>query len=376
MSCSAKAPGRKDYNFEGQERAFEGRRVEGDVRADRYQHRKKNIARRAGEEGIVTLYRKRGDEKGTVYDLSLSPRQSAQHAESHCFLETDGALIAWLLEMAAESPTARSLVACAGARGWNCRMDDLGGAGYAIDAESKILCLDHSGFKPSAIGRSIHYRNMLALHFIKGLRQIWQSEHRTRQRTQTGSALRPDAALMLARAHAADCESVSILVAWEWRGAGNAEPWRVLLGGDEGDMAIVFTRALEKDPAGFYDGSVLARTFCQWYAQETRIGASDSATLATLDDALRKGDGRGAEALTPAHVESVSALPGGAAYLSGMGEAICRDPYFLSLNDPINEAHLFQIVHDSTAHMAGGVAFRDPSLARRIFPVERVKLTD
>lgn len=338
------------------------------MKADRFQHKKKSIAGRAAEEGYIAHTRERGHEKGEVFDFSKSARAFLE--KTH--VETDSALLESLLKLAGESPTARGLASCARAKSWSCHMDDLGGAGFTLDHSEKILRLDHFGLKASAIARSSHYSNTIALNLIKGLRRIWHAE----RGVDDGSSLRPESALMLARALAADCETVAILAAWEWRGAGHAEPWRVLLGSEEGDMAMAFTRALEKDPAGFYDGSILARAFCQWYADEARIGACDSAALAKLDVWLKENKKLGQAALAPGNVESAAALPGGANYLSGMGGTICADPYFLDMHDPINEAHLFQIIHDSKAHIAGGVPFRDSALAARIFPDMRVKLPE
>jgi hypothetical protein len=59
-----------------------------------------------------------------------------------------------------------------------------------------------------------------------------------------------------------------------------------------------------------------------------------------------------------------------------MGPNICADPYFVSLDDPINESHLFQIVYDSKVVMIEGVPFRDRKLARLIFPGIPVKVSE
>ena len=55
-------------------------------------------------------------------------------------------------------------------------------------------------------------------------------------------------------------------------------------------------------------------------------------------------------------------------YLKGVVETVMRDPFFCSLEDPINEAHLFQIVYDNKVTLVEGVPFRDDKLARKIFP--------
>ena len=58
-------------------------------------------------------------------------------------------------------------------------------------------------------------------------------------------------------------------------------------------MAMIFTRAIERDPTGFYDGSVLTRTFCQWYGDEARVASCDHDILEQMDILME--DAQGAE---------------------------------------------------------------------------------
>ena len=289
--------------------------------------------------------------------------------------ERDSDVVQWAGALASDSPAARLLLKEAQHAGWSVTLDALEQGGYAIDEAEKTIAIDHFGYSASAIGRSAHIRHTMFINFIRALRQIW---HDARGH-QFETTHRPDAVLMLERARAADCETIAILVGWELRAGGHSELWRTIIGGEEGDMAMIFTRALEKDPAGFYDGSVLTRTFCQWYGDKARVAACDHGVLEQMDELLQERGtaglpGRGA--LQGGDIEKLSCLPGGACYLAGMGANIAGDPYFATLDDPINESHLFQIAYDSKVVMVEGVPFRDKGLARLIFPGAKQSVKD
>jgi hypothetical protein len=346
------------------------------LRSDRFERtgrKKKNRA--ITEDVVIAHYRGKSDPSSSLNPVNLSSIgfekiRTFQNLEAYPFaFESDLDVLQWLCGMAAESPTARLLLKEAQLERWDIRLDDLSQGGYAVDDDAHTVAIDHFGFTASALGRSAFFRNALFINFVKALRQLWHSRSgHSFERTH-----RPDVALMLERARAADCETIAILVGWELRGAGYSDVWRSILGSEEGDMAMIFTRAIEKDPAGFYDGSVLTRAFCQWYGDEGRIVSCDHATLERMDFLLEEAQGAkafGDEPLRSEDIEKLSVLPGGKAYLNGMGKNICTDPYFMALNDPINESHLFQVVYDSKVVLAGGVPFRDKKLARLIFPGE------
>lgn len=347
-----------------------------DLRSDRFERKGQKKKNRAiSEDVVIAHYRGKNDPSSSLYPVNLSSIgfekiRAFQNLEAYPFaFESDLDVLQWLCGMAAESPTARLLLKEAQLERWDIRLDDLSQGGYGIDDEAHTVLLDHFGFTAGALGRSAFFRNALFINFVKALRQLWheRSGH-SFERTH-----RPDVALMLERARAADCETIAVLVGWELRGAGYSDVWRSILGSEEGDMAMIFTRAIEKDPAGFYDGSVLTRAFCQWYGDAGRVASCDHATLERMDAMLENAQGAkifGDDPLRAADIEKLSVLPGGKAYLNGMGRNICTDPYFMALNDPINESHLFQVVYDSKIVLAGGVPFRDKRLARLIFPGE------
>lgn len=286
--------------------------------------------------------------------------------------ESDDDIFYWACGMAGESPAACALLKKAQEEGATITLADLQGEGYLVDGDSFDITLDHFGFTAGALGRSAHFRNALFLNFIKALRARFHE----RQRYDFESFARPDAALMLERTVAADIETIAILAGWELRAAGYTDIWRSILGSEEGDMAMIFTRAIEKDPAGFYDGSVLTRTLCQWYGDDARVAQADALALEAMDDHLHDGGTFGTDSLKADAIEMISNMPGAQPYLEGMGANIATDPYFVAMHDAINEAHLFQIVYDSKVTMVEGVPFRDSGLARKIFPSGLVTVKD
>jgi len=383
MSASAKARARKEYVLSGALAPDAGEYEELDeVRADRFE--RKGASRRIKkmtEDVVISHIRGNAGHATSVGPVMLDSIRAEDIRAFHNLeafpyaFETDHDVISWACAMAGESPTARLLLKEAQTEGWSVELDDLAQAGYAIDDQSRRIILDHFGYTANALGRSSYFRNALFVHFIKALREVWHERHGH----NFDETHRADCILLLERARAADCQTVAILCGWELRGAGYADLWRSILGSDEGDMAMIFTRAIEKDPAGFYDGSVLTRTFCQWYGDEGRVASCDHVTLERLDEIVTLADGAEAFGSKPVRghdIEKLSALPAGRPYLSGMGPNICTDPYFVALDDPINESHLFQIVYDSKVVMVSGVPFRDRKLARLIFPSETVKVSE
>lgn len=371
MSCSVTGKTRKEFVFDGPQVSVQECQ---ELRSERFERKGfSNRNRKVSEDLIIAHYRDSTNSVGEEYPLpNLSGLSPANAAEPSAF-ENDGDLLLWASTVVSESPTARLLYTHAKKAGWHVRSEDLSGVGCDIDPSSCLMVLDHYGFTASALGRSSHLRNLFLISFIKALRQVW---HETQNYNHL-EVYRPDALVMLERATSADCETIAILAGWELRGAGYVDVWRTILGSDEGDMAMIFTRAIEKDPAGFYDGSVLTRTFCQWYGDASRLTANDHICLERLDDlAADPGQKFGESSLKAGDMEALSALPDGKSYLAGMGKNLCTDPYFMSIDDPINEAHLFQIIYDSRVVLAGGVPFRDSKLARMIFPGELVKIEE
>ncbi len=293
-------------------------------------------------------------------------RFSNLDAAPHAF-DTQEDVLGWIAALSTESPVAGALFKFAAAAGWRVTLSDLSTGGFHLDIPGRTLELDHAGLSPSALGRSVFYRSALVQSFVRGLRDIWQEEKLGGIET----VYRPDSFLLIERIRAADVDCIAILAAWELRAAGYGDLWRHILGSDDGDLAVTFGCAIEKNPAFLYNGAALAQTFNQWFEDDLRVDAVDHEALEHLDDLLETGnpaDILGNDVVTAAAIESLSTLPDGIHYLAGMGDNILKDPLYAGLNDAINQSHLFHIVYDTQVVMVAGVPFADARLARKIFP--------
>lgn len=277
-------------------------------------------------------------------------------------------ILSWCLAILRESPVGKRLLEDAADDGWAIGLADLHNGGFYLDIPEKRFLVDHFSLAPSALGRSLYFRNALVITVIRALRDIW---HEKRIDTPCEENYAPEDILMLERVRAADGDAVTVLACWELRGAGFTDIWRHLLGSEEGDMAMVFTRVLERDPSALYNGTALSYAFRQWYADQNRVDGCDHETLESLDDLLmvtEEANPFGCRELRAIELERLSCLPDGTGYLQGMGPTILNDPFFAGLHDPINQTHLFHLIHDLEATTVHNVPFRDSELAHLIFP--------
>jgi hypothetical protein len=286
--------------------------------------------------------------------------------------ETGDDVLLWCARMIDQSPTARRLMEEAGMKGWVVGFDDLKNEGFCIDSDRCRIVLDHFCLSPESLGRSAFFRHVLLTTFIRALRDVWHED-----RFEASYAVyAPEHVLMLERVRIADCDTVTVLCGWELRTAGFTEVWRHLLGSEEGDMAIIFTRFLERDPGSLFSGAALAYAFRQWYADVSRVDGVDHDTLEQLDVMLEGAEDQsavfGQRRLDASAIEDMATLPDGTRYLNGLGDGVMRDPFFAGLNDPINQTHLFHLMYDMEVVMVNNVPFRDSKLARKIFPQAEV----
>lgn len=274
----------------------------------------------------------------------------------------------WCMRVIHHSPSALAMARDADLEGWSVTLDQIEQGGFLIDVENCTITLDHFGLAPAALGRSAYFRHVMLTTFIRALREVW---HENRN-TDDPYALVLEDILMRERVRAADGDTVAILCGWELRAAGFSDVWRYLLGAEEGDMAIVFSRFLDRDPGALFNGAALAYAFRQWYADAARVDGVDHETLEYLDSQMMaEGEDQppfGQDRIDAAALERISLLPDGKCYLAGLGGSVLKDPFFAGLGDPINQAHLFHMVYDAEVIMVNNVPFRDAALARRIFP--------
>ena len=305
-------------------------------------------------------------EQDSIFDIhELKPLETKKFTNLNAYpyaFQEDKDVLSWASALLTESPLGHSLLREADETGWRICLSDLGTGGFHLDVSENIIELDNYGLDPSSLGHSAFFRASLICVLAKALRDIWHENRLGAFETKYN----PEAVLMLERARAADADSVSVYIGWELRGAGYNDIWRHILGSDDGDMAQVLINILDRYPTALYNGMALAHIFRQWYADIARVDALDHDTLEQIDFSLQDQMIEfGSAPVACKNIESLSTLPDGTIYLKELGETVSRDPYFCGLNDPINQAHLFQIVYDSKVTYVDGIPFRDPSLARK-----------
>jgi hypothetical protein len=339
------------------------------MRCDRLTRRSALKRHNRSHDDIALFDLTRGEYAGEAIALSELgygvPSEAEAIARMPNAFKTAEDILNWCAALCSESPAGNSLWAAAEVDGWSVALSDLKSGGFYLNPETKEIVLDHFALSPAALGRSPYFRNALICTLIQALRDIWHEE----VMGALASVYMPEDVLMLERARAADCDTLTILVGWELRGAGFADIWRHIIGSDEGDMALVFTRVLERDPSSLFDGSALAYAFRQWYVDDSRVDAVDHETLESLDTMMAGADAAfGTKRLNGAMIEALSELPDGNRYLHGLGGTVKDDPFFSGLHDEINQTHLFHLIYDMQVVMVNNVPFRDVKLARLIFP--------
>lgn len=343
------------------------------VRSDRLHPltKPRSIARSSVEQDHFSALQEFDLEQGEVYhfsELNFIGVENNIDLETYPYLfETDYDVLCWASALLNKSALGSSLLKEATTTGWKILISDLGTGGFHLDVEEKIIELDGYGLDASSLGKSSFFRTSLIYVLAKSLRDIWQ-ENRW---GAFDNIYKSESTLLLERARAADSDAVSILIGWELRSVGYNDIWRHVLASDEGDMAQVLINILDRHPTALYNGMALAHIFRQWYADAARIDALDHTTLEQMDFNLRdKSLVAGDATATPSDFEKLSILPDGVSYLKELGETVSRDPFFAGLNDPINQAHLFQIIYDNKVTYVDGIPFRDPKLARKFFAAD------
>lgn len=284
-----------------------------------------------------------------------------------CDIHDYADVLGWCISVLQASPSARLMLREALDQGWRIGLDDLCGGSYCIDVAEKLLLIDNNALVPSALGRSGYFRNVTIVTLVKALRDIWQEKRHGGFDVHYG----PEHIMTLERVRAADCDVMAVLVGWELRSEAYADLWRHLIGSDIGDMAMMYSGHLERDPASAFNGRAAAAAFRQWFRDEARVNACDHDTLEYLDDVLAEsvaGNPFGRKKPSRIAVEALSCQPDKSAYLRGLGGDILGDPLYCGMNDPINQSHLFHILYDLEAVIVENVPFRDAELARKIFP--------
>ncbi len=276
-------------------------------------------------------------------------------------------ILGWCASILECSPSARLMLKEASDKGWKITLEDLQGGDYCIDIEQKLLTIDNNSLNPKALERSRYFKNVTLITMVKALRDIWHEK----RHGGFDELYSPEHILLMERVRAADLDVISILVAWELRFEEYSDIWRHIIGSEIGDMAMAFSGYLERDPSAQFNGQALRHSFKQWFRCSERVDACDHDILEYLDDILMSSEIAnpfGRKRPAKINIELISCLPDKSAYLQGFGADILSDPIYSSLNNEINQTHLFHIMYDLEVVVVENVPFRDKELARKIFP--------
>lgn len=247
---------------------------------------------------------------------------------------------------------------------WGMEFEEIGNKGHCLDFGRKIITLDSCGLQPSSILESKYFCNLVFLCFLRATRDIWQ-EMRWPDLTRH---LCPDSIMLIERLKSADVDVVSALMAWEMKEAGDDSLWRHIISSDDADITKPFSA-----PAAQKHSSA-ALSFHRWFESSDRVRWVDHETLEYMDTLLFSNERNpfGKNRLTPRDVARVGCFPDKKSYLSETGRAILEDPFYVGMQDPVNQAHFYHIVKDIQCITVQGVQFQDRRLARMIFPEEKV----
>ncbi|MGE4313704.1 MAG: DUF6782 family putative metallopeptidase, partial [Pseudobdellovibrionaceae bacterium] len=240
--------------------------------------------------------------------------------------------------------------------------------GYAIDRENSLLILGQNGSTPTQIAATPLLVSDFLSQTITALRDL---SHECAA-PYSHATLRPEEYLKAERLREADLCAVLIGVGSELQKQGDQSFWNALIVSEYGDLAFAFEEAFIKGGlrADLKNGMSAALT--HWYKDKSRVSACDRAALTRLDDALLQAedviDVFGHKRLCTENVMKLTCLPEAPSYLGIAAYDIANAPEFALLPDTINTEHLLQILEEASATRVGAIAFRDASLAAKIFP--------
>ena len=268
----------------------------------------------------------------------------------------------WGLSILCQSSLGRAMAFDARFEDWSLEVDDIDDGHPIIDPQLRILILPRGTPSAAVLSKSYHDRLQFLTNLARGLRMIWQDMNGVRTRND----LTADDQIFFERLRRADMDIMTLRMFWDLRDDGFCGLWRTLIAGHLGDVAVAAGHFWEAEsfPAG------LAQTFLTWMGADHLLAECDNRTLDDMDSRLQRSihDVCGIAMLTGDDVLNISRLPEGGSYLAPLARTLCYTPEFRHIPDPVNEAHLRQILEECSEIMTPSLVFRDSELERKIFP--------
>lgn len=277
------------------------------------------------------------------------------------FLSDEDALI-WGLSILCQSSLGRVIAFDARFEDWSLEVDDIEDGCPIIDPQLRILIIPRGTPSITALSRSYHDRLGFLTNLARGIRMIWQDMNGVRVRND----LTADDQIFFERLRRADMDVITLRMMWELRDIGFGALWRNLIAGDLGDVAMAASHFWADEP--FPNG--LAQAYLTWMGCDHLLADCDRRTLDDMDARLQRSvnDVCGLSMLSGDDLLLISRLPEGESYLAALARTVCYSTEFRHIPDPVNEAHLRQILEECSEIMSPSLVFRDSELERKIFP--------
>ena len=261
---------------------------------------------------------------------------------------------------------------------WRIDFDDLNtNVHYDLDIDENIIILPSFGLKPEQALSSHYFRPQILIGLVEALRMVRHVEWLEGALSQYN----PETILLIGRICVADTSAHLIKTAHQMKTHYDDNSlWKHLLCGEWSDMAQAYATSLDqlqKDTTLNIDkaqSKAMATAFNRWFASQDRIKDCDHDTLNLIDGMIAEKTLFENKLLARNAITCLTLESGDqSTYLSAdLQDDILKNPYYRSINDPINETHFMQIMSDMNSHRVGGLVFRDPLLAARFTDVEAV----
>lgn len=243
---------------------------------------------------------------------------------------------------------------------WNVEFDDLNDIGFDLDIENTTLILNSYGLKPHVALRSHYYRPQIQLAMIESLRMIRHVEWLD----GTLERYHPSDIIHIGRICVADTHAHKIMTAWDIKCEGDDSLWKHILCSDLSDMALAYVKGLDND---LTIQQSMAIAFNTWFSGQDRVRDCDHDVLNLMDNMLDGSSHFGHKKIKSYVLNCLTMMVGDdSSYIDQMHQKdMVLSSYYREIQDPINQAHLSQIVSDMNKTRVGDLVFQDSNLASR-----------
>jgi len=248
----------------------------------------------------------------------------------------------------AQSPVFADMAASLYEDGWVFACADLREESFRIDPQGRVITVNTHGLGKRSLQKSLYFRNDACLNLIMAVE--------TALNAPPDRGLDPLSHILLSRVQAATRICTAIYVAWDISLEGDQSLWRHCIGENFGDMALTFVDVMESKGPLADEDAAWTNAFLRYFDNAERLKICDHATLEKMDSGLLA---LGEDGL---HVEDLGHLR------EDLAMRLLSSPRYMTVQDPVNLAHLRAIVSDRSTVRVAGIGFRDARLARRFFP--------